>query len=70
MGQAGGQSRVVPAIDHRGAELSFARSAGQPVIEQLAASLDTGQHAPYVHPAAGLPLHLTQHGGDVVLVGE
>ncbi|MFD4830647.1 asparagine synthase-related protein [Streptomyces uncialis] len=52
-------------------ELPFAWSAGQPVTEQpAAASLDTAQHALYLQPAAGLPLHLTGHGGDVVLDGS
>ncbi|MFI1869393.1 asparagine synthase-related protein [Streptomyces jumonjinensis] len=53
------------------AELPFAWSAEQAVTEQpAAASLDTGQHALYLQPAAGLPLHLTGHGGDVVLDGS
>ncbi|MFD7552191.1 asparagine synthase-related protein [Streptomyces sp. NPDC059816] len=52
-------------------ELPFAWSAGQPVTEQpAAASLDTAQHALHLRPAAGLPLHFTGHGGDVVLDGS
>ncbi|EDY51748.1 asparagine synthase-related protein [Streptomyces clavuligerus] len=52
-------------------ELPFAWPSGQPVTEQpAAASLDAAQHALYLRPAAGLPLHLTGHGGDVVLDGS
>ncbi|MFF4282870.1 asparagine synthase-related protein [Streptomyces kronopolitis] len=49
-------------------ELPFAWSPGQPVPDQPAAmSLTTGQQALYLRPAAGLPLHFTGNGGDVVL---
>ncbi|MEU5425931.1 asparagine synthase-related protein [Streptomyces olivoreticuli] len=49
-------------------ELPFGWSREQPVTDQpAAASLTTTQHALYLRPVAGLPLHLTGHGGDVVL---
>ncbi|MBH1939157.1 asparagine synthase [Streptomyces sp. AV19] len=49
-------------------ELPFGWSREQPVTDQPAAvSLTTAQHALYLRPAAGLPLHFTGHGGDVVL---
>ncbi|GAA3085814.1 hypothetical protein GCM10020000_85400 [Streptomyces olivoverticillatus] len=49
-------------------ELPFGWSWEQPVTDQPAAvSLTTAQHAVYLRPVAGLPLHLTGHGGDVVL---
>ncbi|MFE9250967.1 asparagine synthase-related protein [Streptomyces sp. NPDC007088] len=49
-------------------ELPFGWSPSQPVTEQPAAlSLTTAQHALYLKPAAGLPLHFTGNGGDIVL---
>lgn len=49
-------------------ELPFGWSSGQPVTDQPAAvSLTTAQHALYLRPVAGLPLHFTGNGGDVVL---
>ncbi|MFI7095487.1 asparagine synthase-related protein [Streptomyces lydicus] len=49
-------------------ELPFGWSPAQPVTDQPAAvSLTTSQHALYLRPAAGLAMHLTGTGGDVVL---
>ncbi|MEW1551793.1 asparagine synthase-related protein [Streptomyces tsukubensis] len=49
-------------------ELPFGWAPGQPVPDQpAAASLTMAQHTLYLRPAAGLPLHFTGHGGDVVL---
>ncbi|MER6917033.1 asparagine synthase-related protein [Streptomyces sp. NPDC000594] len=49
-------------------ELPFTWSAGQPVTERPAAmSLVMGQQRLYLGPVAGWPVHLSGHGGDVVL---
>ncbi|WLQ35546.1 asparagine synthase-related protein [Streptomyces castrisilvae] len=49
-------------------ELPFGWSWDQPVPDQPAAlSLTCAQHALYLRPAAGLPLHFTGNGGDIVL---
>lgn len=48
--------------------LPFGWRRGQPVTDQpAAASMTMAQHHLYLAPAAGLPLHLTGNGGDVVL---
>ncbi|BDM74926.1 asparagine synthase (plasmid) [Streptomyces nigrescens] len=50
------------------AHLPFAWQPNQPVTDQPAAmSLTTAQQQLYLRPAAGLPLHFTGNGGDVVL---
>ncbi|MFJ4342984.1 asparagine synthase-related protein [Streptomyces sp. NPDC088915] len=67
--------RVAAHIDtdlHVGAggreHLPFGWTAAQPLTDQPAAvSLTTAQQALYLGPAAGLPLHFTGTGGDVVL---
>ncbi|MFG3532979.1 hypothetical protein ACGF8B_40725 [Streptomyces sp. NPDC047917] len=38
-------------------------SEGEPVLEAAMYAMD----AAYLHPVQGLPLHLTGHGGDIVL---
>ncbi|MEO3976897.1 asparagine synthase-related protein [Streptomyces sp. CAU 1734] len=49
-------------------ELPFTWSADQPRTEQpVAMSLVTAQQRLYLRPTAGLPVHLSGHGGDVVL---
>ncbi|MET9776264.1 asparagine synthase-related protein [Streptomyces sp. NPDC006367] len=49
-------------------QLPFGWTLTQPLADQPAAvSLTTAQHALYLRPAAGLPLHFTGNGGDVVL---
>lgn len=48
--------------------LPFGWSPSQPATDQpAAASLTTAQHYLYLRPAAGLPVHFTGNGGDVVL---
>ncbi|MER7046481.1 asparagine synthase-related protein [Streptomyces jumonjinensis] len=52
----------------RAGQRPFTWSEGQPSTEQpVAMSLNMPQQRIYLAPAAGRPVHLTGHGGDVVL---
>ncbi|MFE4973511.1 asparagine synthase-related protein [Kitasatospora sp. NPDC056651] len=48
-------------------ELPFGLGGAPPTVEPAAAVVNLGMDRCYLEPVAGLPLHLTGHGGDVVL---
>jgi asparagine synthase (glutamine-hydrolysing) len=49
-------------------QLPFGFPAGQPTgVEPVLEAATYGMDASYLHPVRGLPLHLTGHGGDIVL---
>ncbi|MGG7569767.1 asparagine synthase-related protein [Streptomyces sirii] len=62
-------TKIAHTVDIGGdAQLPFSIPAGQPTgAESVLEAAMFAMDASYLHPVRGLPLHLTGHGGDIVL---